>query len=191
MNTLFAINFRREAYQKEIARARRRVLLLGTSLAYFGALAVVLGLYGLNCASLVRRSDQIERQAERMRALQNSNRDWAITAAELTTVERFQSNPRIWRERLIRLAELLPANAVLTSVTINPDNVQTAEGQSKLVITGEMRVPPTQDRMRSVVQLVSALHADPVFSAGYKNIQLASSRAIDGGTRAEFVIECR
>lgn len=191
MNTLFAINFRREAYQKEVARARRRVLLLATSLAYFGALAVALGLYGLNLVSLVRRSDQIDRQAQRMRALQNSNQDWAITPAELGTVERSQRNPRMWRDRLIRLAELLPGNAVLTSVAINPDNVQTSDSQGKLVITGEMRVPPTQDRMRSVVQLVSALHADPVFSAGYKNIQLASSRAIDGGTRAEFVIECR
>lgn len=192
MSSLFTINFRREAYQREVAHARRRVVLLGAWLAYFGALAVVLGLYGLNCASLTRRSSQIERQAVRMRALQKSHQDWTIGAAELTTAEQFHANPRRWRDKLARLAVLLPPNAIVHSIAVNPDNLQGAQDQKKLVLTGEIRVPAGQDRMRGVVQLVSALHADSLFASGYENIRLASSRVSEGnGTVAEFVIECR
>ena len=191
MSALFTINFRREAYLKAVARARSRVIILGASLAYFGAMIVVLGLYGMNCTSLSRRSEQIERQAARMRALQNSHRDWTVGPAELKMVEQVHENPRRWRDRLLRLATLLPSDAALTSVAINPDNLSGPEDLNKLVITGQIRVPAGQDRMRSVVQLVSSLHADSSFSTGFHNIQLASSRAIESGTRAEFVIECR
>ncbi|MBI1797091.1 MAG: hypothetical protein HYR74_08575 [Candidatus Eisenbacteria bacterium] len=165
--------------------------MLGASLAYFGALVVVLGLYGLNCASLTARAAQIERTAARMRAQPGGQKDWIIGGPELAAVERVRSNPRQWRNRLARLATLLPANAALTSVAVNPDNLPSAEDQNKLVITGQVKVPPGQDRMRSVVQIVNLLHADPVFSAGYHNIQLASSRANAEGSLAEFVIECR
>ena len=65
---IFTINFRREAYQREVERTRRRVITLGASLAYFGAMVVVLGLYGLNCASLTRRAAQFERSAARIRS---------------------------------------------------------------------------------------------------------------------------
>lgn len=188
---LFTINFRREAYQREVERTRRRVITLGASLAYFGAMVVVLGLYGLNCVSLTRRSAQIERSAARVRAQQNSARDWTVSEAELNTVQDFQANPRRWRDRLTRLASLMPANAQLTSVAVNPDNLPNAEEQNKLVITGQVKVPAGQDKMRSVVQIVSLLHSDPVFSAGYRNIQLASSRVSEEGSLAEFVIECR
>jgi hypothetical protein len=192
VSSLFTINFRREAYQREVAHARRRVILLGAWLAYFGALAVVLGLYGLNCASLTRRSSQIERHAARMRSLQNSHQDWTIAAAELTTAEQVHANPRRWRDKLVRLAVLFPPNAIVHSITVNPDNLPGAEDQNKLVITGELKVPAGQDRMRGVVQLVSALHADSLFASGYENIRLASSRVSEGsGAVAEFVIECR
>jgi hypothetical protein len=188
---LFTINFRREAYQREVERTRRRVIMLGASLAYFGGLVVVLGLYGLNCASLTSRSARIERTAARMRAQQNSQREWTIGEPELAAVEKFQANPRRWRDRLARLATLLPPNAALTSVAVNPDNLPSPEDQNKLVITGQVRVPAGEDRMRSVVRIVNLLHSDPVFSAGYRNIQLASSRTNESGSVADFVIECR
>lgn len=192
MSTLFTINFRREAYRREVAHARRRVVLLGVWLTYFGVLAVVLGLYGLNCASLARRSSQIERQAARMRALQNSRPGWTVGAAELATAEQFHANPRRWREKLVRLAVLMPPNAVIQSIAINPDNLSSAQDQDKLVITGELKVPGGQDRMGGVVQLVTALHADSVFASGYQNIHLVSSRVSQGsGPVAAFVIECR
>jgi len=192
VSTLFTINFRREAYRREMAHARRRVVLLGVWLAYFGVLAVVLGLYGLNCASLTRRSSQIERQAARMQALQKSHQDWTIGAAELATAEQFHANPRRWRDKLVRLAVLLPPNAVVHSIAVNPDNLPGSDDQHKLVITGELKVPAGQDRMRGVVQLVSALRADSLFASGYQNIRLASSRVSQGsGAVAEFVIECR
>jgi len=192
VSTLFTINFRREAYQREVALARRRLALLGGWFAYFGVLTVVLGLYGLNCASLVRRSSQIERQAARMRAFQDTHRDWVVPASELATVEKFQANPGRWRDRMVRLAALLPSNAVIQSIAVNPDNLPSAQDQSKLVITGELKVPPGEDRMRGVVQLVAALHADTAFAAGYQNIRLASSRISEGsGPVASFVIECR
>jgi Tfp pilus assembly protein PilN len=192
MSTLFTINFRREAYLREVARARRRVMMLGAWLGYFGVLALVLGLYGLNCSSLVRRASQIERQAARMRALQNSQQDWVIAESDLATIEQVQSNPQRWRDKLVRLSQLMPPNAVLQSIAVNPDNLPSAQDQNKLVITGELKIPAGEDRMRGVVQLVNALHTDKTFAAGYQNIRLASSRITEGnGPVAAFVIECR
>lgn len=192
MSAPFTINFRREAYRREVAHARRRVILLGVWLSYFGVLAVVLGLYGLNCASLAHRSSQIERQAARMRAFQQGKQDWTIGAAELVTVEQFHANPRHWRDKMVRLATLMPPNAIVQSIAVNPDNLQSTEDQHKLVINGEYRVPAGQDRMRGVVALVNALHADSLFALGYKNITLAQSRVSEGsGAVVNFVIECR
>jgi hypothetical protein len=191
VSTLFTINFRREAYQREVARARRRVILLGVWVAYFGVLAVVIGLYGLNCASLARRTFQLERQVARMSAIQRSS-DWNIGAAELAAAAEVHANPRRWREKLVRLAELLPPNAVVQSVAVNPGNLQGARDQRKLVIAGELKVPAGQDRMRGVVQLVSTLHGDSLFASGYENIRLVSSRVATGSAPVvEFEIECR
>jgi hypothetical protein len=188
----FTINFRREAYRREVAHARRRVVMLGVWLTYFGVLAVVFGLYGLNCAWLARRSSQLEHQAVRMRALRESQQNWTIGPAELKTAEQFYASPRRWRDKLVRLGVLLPMNAVVQSIAVNPDNLTGTEDQDKLVITGELKVPAGQDRMRGVVQLVNSLHADSLFAAGYKNIRLASSRVSEGsGAVATFVIECR
>lgn len=192
MSPVFTINFRREVYQRELARTRRRLFLVGGWVAYFGVLMVILGLYGLNCAALTGRVQQIERQAERLRAAQNTKGDWTVGAAELAAVQKVQGSSRFWRDKLVRLAELLPPNAVLSSVALNPDNLTNVTDLNKLVIVGEMKIAPGQDRMQGIVQLVTTLHGDSTFSHGYQNIRLASSRVAEtGGTVAEFVIECR
>lgn len=192
MSALFTINFRREAYQREMARVRHRVVMLGVWLIYFGVLSVILGLYGLNCVSLARRTHQVERQTARMRALQNTNREWTVGADELATVQKLYENPRRLRDKLTRLANLMPANATIQSVAVNPDNLQGKQDQNQLVITGELKVPAGQDRMRGVVQLVNLLRADSTFAFGYQNIRLASSRITEGsGAVAAFVIEAR
>src|SRR6185436_10978533 len=113
----------------------RRVVMLGVWLIYFGVLSLILGLYGLNCASLARRAGQMERQTARMRALQNSHQDWTVGAEELATVQKLYANPRRLRDKLTRLAALIPANAAIQSVAINPDNLQSEQDQNRLVIT--------------------------------------------------------
>lgn len=192
MTPIFTINFRREVYQRELARTRRRLVMVGGWVAYFGFLCVVLGLYGLNCTSLTRRVGQIERQAAQLRAAQNSRTDWQVGTAELASAQKVQANSRVWRDKMVRLAQILPINAALSTVAVNPDNANNVADQNKLVISGQMRVPPGVDRMRGVVQMVSALQGDSTFSYGYKNIRLASSRITESaGSIAEFVIECR
>jgi Tfp pilus assembly protein PilN len=192
MSTLFTINFRRDAYRQEVERTRRRVIMLGVWVTYFGALAVVLGLYGLNCIALTGRVKQIEHQAAQLRAVQNTRQDWNVGQAELVAVERFRGSPRWWRDKLARLADLLPPNAAITSIAVNPDNLFGPTDINKLVISGAIKVAAGEDRMRGVVKLVNSLHSDSTFSAGYQNIQLTSSRATEaGGPAAEFVIECR
>jgi hypothetical protein len=107
-------------------------------------------------------------------------------------VQKIYTNPRRLRDKLTRLASLIPPNAALQSVAINPDNLQGEQDQNNLVITGELKVPAGQDRMRGVVQLVNSLRADSTFALGYQNIRLASSRITEGsGPVAAFVIECR
>ena len=192
MNALFTINFRREAYQRELARARRRVILLGVWVAYFGVIGVVMGLYGLNCMSLNRRVALIERQAERLRQQQGAAADWTVRPGELTAIEGYAQNPRRWRNRLLKLSTLLPPTVRITSLAVNPKNLNTAAEQNALVITGVVRPGAGQDRMESVMRVVTMLHEDSLFTAGYRNIKLGSTRALegpDGG--AEFVIECR
>lgn len=192
MTPIFTINFRREVYQRELARTRRRLLMVGGWVAYFGLLSIVIGLYGLNCASLTRRVGQIERQAAQLRAAQNSRTDWQVGTAELSAAQKVQANPRVWRDKLARLTQLVPINVALGSVAVNPDNASNSTDQNKLVITGQMRIPAGVDRMRGVVQLVTALQSDSTFSSGYRNIRLASSRINESSNPiAEFVIECR
>lgn len=191
MTPLFTINFRREAYLKEVARARRRVIALGLWVAYFGVLTVVLGLYGLNCAAMTRRVHQIERQARALRQAQGAQA-WRVSQTELGTVERYVESPALWRDRLGRLAVLQPPNARLTSIAVNPQNLSGAQDQNKLVIVGELRGIPGQEKMRSIMAFVNQLHADSVFAVGYRNIRLASTRTVEeGGGVTEFVIECR
>jgi hypothetical protein len=192
VTALFTINFRREAHLKEVARARRRVIALGLWVGYFGVLTVVLGLYGLNCAAMSRRVGQIERQARALKQAQGSQQPWRVSQTELGTVERFVENPQRWRERLSRLAVIQPLNARLTSISVNPQNLSGPEDQNKLVIVGELRGIPGQEKMQGIMQFVNQLHADSVFAVGYRNIRLASTRTIEeGGSMTEFVIECR
>ena len=190
MTPVFTINFRREAYQREVARARRRLVMLGGWVAYFGILVLILGLYALNCASLTRRVARIERQTARLRAVQSTRQEWTLDASQMTAVQNYQANPRYWREKLVRLAALLPSNAALTSIAVNPDNL--AAETNQLVLIGQLRPTAGQDPMRGVVQLVSSLQRDSAFAAGYRNIKLGSSHTSVGpGPTTEFVIECR
>lgn len=190
MSALFHINFRREAYLKEIARARRRVVLLGVWVAYFGVVAVAMGLYGLNCASMSRRVALLERQTARVEASQTSREQWKLAPAEMTRIHEYLSNPRRWHDRLVRLVAVLPANTRLTSVASNPNNQSGGRADDRLVITGLMQIEPNGDRMAGVMGLVAKLREDSLFSAHYPNVRLATTRIVDVGN-AEFVIECQ
>jgi hypothetical protein len=192
MTPVFTINFRREIYQREVARTRRRLFTLGGWLLYFGVLGLVIGLYGLNCTALTRRVRLLERQTTRFQQAQGAGQDWMVDDAQLAAVERFHTSPRRWRDRLVRLASLLPTNVVLASIAVNPDNLSTPLDQDRLLVTGELRALPGQDPLRGVMQLVSMLQRDSVFASGYQSIKLAQSRASAGSLPAtEFVIECR
>jgi len=192
MSPVFTVNFRRETYRLELARTRRRTVAVGTWVAYFGALAVVFGLYGLNFVSLIQRTRQLEAQNARLRSSQSPASTWKPASSDLALAERALGSPLRWRARLERLAAVLPLNAMLTSAAVNPDNLADPAEQEKLVLTGLLRAAPGQDRMQGIMALVSALHADRVFAAQYRTIRLAESR-ITGGTDtpAEFRIECR
>jgi hypothetical protein len=191
MSAIFFINFRREAYEAALARARRRVIMLGVWVGYFGLIGVIMGLYGLNCVALHRRVHLIERQAERMRREQGAGADWQVNAAELAILEQYVSNPRMWRDRLGRLGSILPSNVRLTSVAVNPQNQTSPADQNRLVIQGAVRTAPGQDRTQDVLRVVSLLHADSVFARGYQTIKLASTRVSETDNVAEFTIECR
>ena len=188
MTTLFNINFRREAYLKEVARTRRRMIALGVWVAYFGMTAVLLGLYGLNCAELSRRVRLLERQSARISSSTGAHTEWNLKPGETARVERFLLNPRRWRDRLTRLAVVLPADVRLTSLVVNPNEGSTAIDENTMILTGEVRTGPGGDRMRSVMGVVQTLYADSVFAASYRNIRLRSTRT-DGGGGAEFTIE--
>lgn len=188
MTPTFTINFRREVFLRERARARRRAVKLGLWLGYFGALAIVLGLYALNTASLARRTTQVERQVERLRS-QPSGGDWRPGQAEAELVARTLGDAGRWRDRLDRLAALMPPNARLTDVDYNPDGAS-GSARSKLLLTGELR-QGGGDRMQQVLSFVATLSRDSLFAAGYPNVRLVTTRASASGEGAEFVIECR
>ena len=192
MSPVFTVNFRREAYRLELERMRRRAVAVGIWVAYFGTLAIVLGLYGLNCTSLTRRAHLMEAQNARLRTTHDPTTAWQPAPAELAQVERALANPRHWQVRLARLAAVLPGDAMLTSVTVNPDNQSGATDQERLLLAGVLRPAPGQDRMQGIMALVAALHSDSAFAGQYRTIRLVESR-IDGGADApaEFRIECR
>lgn len=192
MSPVFQINFRREAYQRDLAKARRRVTLLGLWVAYFGAIVVVLGLYGLNCAVVTRRATQVERQAERLRQTQGANADSRLSAEDVAQLERYLRGPRRWRDKLVRLSQLVPPGVRLTTVGVNPAGLEGAAGADVVVVTGVLRVPAGTDRMRSVMDLEARLRADSAFAAGYSKVRLASTRILGGDDPStEFTIECR
>jgi hypothetical protein len=189
VSTVFTINFRREAYQRELARTRRRLFLLGGWLTYFGGLAVVLGLYGLNVVVLAERVRVAERRVARAQQTSGNRADWLLAGRALTAVEDARANAGRWRDRMARLAVILPNNVAFSSIAVNPDNLNNPGDQNKLVLTGEMKVP-AGDPIRPVGQLVATLKADSVFARGYSSIRLASSQASPGNI-TQFVIECR
>lgn len=190
MSALFTINFRREAYLQEVAQARHRVVALAVWVAYFGVFAVILGLYGLNCASLAERTRLIERQAARLRVANAAQAPSLIRVAELNQVEHYVLGARRWGARLSRIAELLPPNARITALTVNPQNLSDPSSQNVLVLIGELHAAGAQDRMQAVMKIVSALRDDKTFAGGYSSIRLSSTRVMPEGS-AEFVIECR
>jgi hypothetical protein len=192
VSPVFTINFRREVYQRELARSRARVLALGVWLTYFGVIAVIFGLYGLNCAVVGNRTKIVERQAAAMQARSTDQTDWSKQTAQMAMVERGVADPRLWRQRLERLSMVLPADTKLTSIEFNPGGASGSADWNRLVLSGVVRSSPDQDRMRSVAALVTRLQRDSLLASHYHSIRLASTRVSDPtGVNAEFVIECR
>ncbi len=191
MSALFSINFRREAHQKELAHARRRVVTLGVWVAYFGVVTMAMGLYGLNCMSLSKRVTFLERQTAQLKSSQSTREQWKIPASEMDRLENYVGNPRRWHDRLMRLAALLPADVRLTSIATNPNNQTGPRSQDRLVISGQLRVPREQDRMSGVMAFAGTLREDSLFSIQYPNVRVASTKIVDGGATTEFVIECQ
>ena len=190
MSPQFTINFRREAYRQQLALTRRRMLNMAVWVAYFGLLAVILGLYGLNFASLARRTRLLEDQNRSLGATARAD-GWKPAPAELAQAERALANPRRWALRLSRLAAVLPPDVALTSLDANPDQLAASAGQERLVIAGTLRPRPGQDRMPGIMALVSTLRADSVFASQYRSIRLVESRIGGADAPAEFRIECR
>ncbi|MBI5168056.1 MAG: hypothetical protein HZA61_01070 [Candidatus Eisenbacteria bacterium] len=186
---VYAINFRREAFQQQLRRARERAVRLGLWVLYFGALGVVLGLYGLNCASLSERTSRIERQVARLRQQSAGDANWRPKPEDVMRVSLYLRDPRLWQARLTRLPQLLPPNAKLTALQFNPDNVS-GSADAKLMLTGELRAGGG-DRMQAVMEFVNTLARDSVFASGYSNVRLVTTRANASGDGAEFVVECR
>jgi hypothetical protein len=191
MNVVFEINFRRQAYQEEVSRARRRALAVGTWLAYFGVLAVVLGLYGLNLGSLLRRTRQLEVQNAHLVARREPVAAWRPGPSELRLAERALASPRTWQLRLTRLAELLPANAELTSLAVGAEGLPGSPNPERLSIQGTLRPTGDEDGTQGVTRLLSALQRDSLFAAQYRSIQLVGSRREPTSGVTDFMIECR
>lgn len=190
MNTHFNINFRREAYVQEVSRRRRRIVALGVWVAYFGVLSMLIGLYALNGASLARRARLLERQTNYIRNAKESGVGLQLSASDLTQVETYARSTRQWRDRLERVGNLLPPEARLSALSVNPQNMSDAASRDELVFTGELHNAPGQDRMQGVMKIVAELRADSVLKRSYSNIKLASTRISEDGS-AEFEIQCR
>jgi hypothetical protein len=189
---IFTINFRREMFEREMARSRRRVITLAGWLGYFGVFGLLVWSYVLNAQGMERRTRMILRQTDQFVASQNLPRKVPLDPGQASAIERFHDSPRRWRDKLARLATLIPPNAALQSLGLNPAGSNQAADQNKLLITGSLRSAGADDPMRGVVQLVAALQADSAFSAGYKSIKLSQSHA-DANAKGttEFTIECR
>lgn len=192
MSPVFLINFRREAYQRELARSRARVISLGAWLSYFGVMVVIFGLYGLNFAAVKSRTRMAERQAQVLRESTDAQTDWSRQSAQLSMIERGVGDARLWRARLERLATALPANAQLISIEFNPKGASGGGDWNRLVLRGQLSVEAGQDRMRGVGTIVNTLRTDSLLSRRFHSIRLASTSISETrGNTAEFAIECR
>lgn len=188
MNPLFAVNFRREVYQREQARARARVVLLGVWVAYFGVIGIVLGLYGLNAAAYARRTAMLERQARRAQETHGLV-DWTLSADDVNGLTARVENLAVHHDVVERIGARLPANVRLERLAWNSERSSGATAK-KLVLAGTLR-PEGGDRMSQVVRLVSALSADSAFARRFRNVKLASTTVDDQSGVLEFTIECQ
>src|SRR5262249_7655411 len=161
----------------------------GVWLTYLGALAVLLGLYGLNCAALETRTEQLGRQLGRQRAMHQGADDWIASPAEAATVEPWVADTGRWRDLLGRLPQLLPEGARLTAIDFNPDGV--SGGERKLLLHRVLRVASHLDGTPGVTDFVSTVAKDSLFAARFRSVRLVSTRARDAGPEAEFEVECR
>ena len=189
MTVLFQVNFRREAFSRERARARRRAIGLGVWLTYFGGLAVLLGLYGLNWSELGSRTRQLQRQIARQHSMSQAGADWTPSPAEVAQAEAWVTDTVRWRELLVRLPRLLPEGARLTGFQFNPDGV--SGGERKLLVSGVLRVDPRRESMAGVTDFVSRVSSDSLFSSHFRSVRLVSTRASEGSSESEFELECR
>src|SRR5262249_27304556 len=153
VSPVFTINFRREFYERELARSRQRVYRLASWMAYFGLLGLVLWSYALNYLGMTRRPRQIERQTQQVVPSQDPPRKSRLEPDQIAAIERFHASSRRLRDKLARLAVLVPAHAALTSVGVNPGGSNQPADRDKLVIVGTVRAAAGDDPMRGVVQI--------------------------------------
>jgi hypothetical protein len=189
LSVQFVINFRRAAFRRERTEARRRAVRIGVWLTYFGVLAVVIGLYGLNCAALETRTEQLGRQLARQRALRQGGTEWIASSVDVAAVEPWVSDAGRWRDLLGALPALLPEGARLTGIQFNPDGV--TGGDRKLILNGVLRVGSRLDGTAGVTDFVSVIAHDSLFASQFHSVRLVSTRTREGGPEAEFEVECR
>jgi Tfp pilus assembly protein PilN len=158
-------------------------------LAYFGTLAVMLGLYFLNFSELGSRTHQLQRQIARQRALNHGSAAWVPSGDEAAYVEPWVGDAGRWRDLLGRLPRLLPAGARLTSLQWNPDDA--SGGDRKLLLMGVLRADPRHDRMAGVTDLVGVLARDSLFLTQFRSVRLLSTRTHEGSPDADFQLECK
>ena len=189
MSTPFQINFRREAFRRERAEARRRAIGLGVWVTYFGALAVLLGLYALNWSELGARTKQLQRQIARQRVSSQVGADWSPPPAEAARAEDWVKDVGRWRDLLERLPRLLPEGARIRHFQFNPDGV--SGGERKLLLAGALRDDGRGESRAGVTGFVEVVARDPLFSSRFRSVRLISTRASSTRGESEFELECK
>jgi hypothetical protein len=189
MNTPFRINFRREAFRRQRTDSRRRALLLGVWLAYFGVLAVTLGLYALNWNELASRTRQLSHQIERQRLAHAAGADWKPAATDAGLAGPWVNDVARWRDLLVRLPTLMPEGVRITNLRFNPDGVM--GGERKLLLSGVLRMRGDRDRIGGVTDFVTVVSRDSVFASHFRSVRLLSTNTREGEPDALFELECR
>ena len=189
MSAPFQINFRREAFRRERADARRRAVGLGVWLTYFGALAVLLGLYVLNWSELGSRTRQLQRQITRQHAISQGGADWTPPPAEAARAVDWVDDAGRWRDLLQRLPSLLPDGARLRHLKFNPDGV--SGGERKLLLAGVLREDAGRESMAGVTDFVALVSRDSLFAAHFRSVRLVSTRASAARGESDFELECK